>query len=124
MSARNEGKKITPRTFEAQLHEALKFFGDDLPSTDEEIRVFINSIGETKVELPANIANAADLFKDIVSKNSKITTDSVSLMSMAAHGQSECHLPKDIEAQLKIDLTSGKRVKPRGGNERSKKERD
>jgi hypothetical protein len=119
MTDKKNNTSPTSENFEADLYEALKFYGDDLPETDEEIRAFIKTIGETKIELPSSLSDPVNLFKKIISSSSKTHSNVPS--AMAAHGQNETELPDHIEEKLKRDIKNGKRIVPSSDNGSQKK---
>lgn len=108
MSTNNQEKKSST-SFEQEIYESLKFFGLHLPDTDEEIQEFVETFGDTKVELPESIADAKKLFEKI-SPGKEHEGKPIKPLAWAAQGQKGEELPDYILKKLDKDIQSGKRI--------------
>jgi len=105
------------KTFEQELSQALKYYGFDMPESEEEIDKYVRTFGNTKIELPNSISDAEMLFDKLSEAR---TTSSDSFSAMAAQGEEGDTLSDDVLEDIKKDIKSGKRVnKGENGNIKS-----
>jgi len=109
------GKKRTIKNFEERLFEALGNQGYVLPESDEEIRQYLISIGETKLEMPESLSDPDAIYYNAMSSLHE------NVVGMAAHEHKEgIDLPQSLLDKLDEDAKSGNIIKNEKGGKGKK----
>ena len=108
------GKKRTIKNFEEKLFEALGNQGYVLPESDEEIRQYLISIGETKLEMPESLSDPDAIYYNAMNSLHE------NVVGMAAYEHKEgIDLPQSLLDKLDEDAKRGNIIK----NEKGAKEK-
>ncbi|MBL6446398.1 hypothetical protein JMN32_08770 [Fulvivirga sp. 29W222] len=106
--ANMDNSRKSDKSFEQELSEALRYYGYEMPESNEEIEKYVKMFGDTKIELPKSIADAEELFDNLVEHHD---TASEKFSAMAAQGEEGDTISKDILDDIKKDIKTGKRIK-------------
>ena len=112
MASKNESNKFS-ESFDRQVYDALKFYGYNLPESDEEIESYIEMFGNTKIELPDSVNDANQIYKKFMEdekydEHSDIGDVVTAIAAQAGEGNS---LPDHIKDKIEESIKSGRRVK-------------
>ncbi|WP_350292480.1 hypothetical protein [uncultured Croceitalea sp.] len=110
MASNNESNKFS-ESFERQVYDALKFYGYNLPESDEEIESYVEMFGNTKIELPDSIDDPNQIYKKFLEENQDEGAyggDDIS--AIAAQAEEGKDLPDHIKNKIENSIKYGKRV--------------
>lgn len=112
MASNNESNKFS-ESFERQVYDALKFYGYNLPESDEEIESYVEMFGNTKIELPDDVDDADHIYKKFMKENQDDGNADGSISAMAAQAEEGNSLPDNIIKKIEDSIKNGRRVNPR-----------
>tara|TARA_R110002124_G_scaffold224592_5_gene389913 strand:- start:3782 stop:4141 length:360 start_codon:yes stop_codon:yes gene_type:complete len=109
MTSKQESNGFS-ESFERQVYDALKFYGYNLPESDEEIESYVKMFGNTKFELPDSVDDADNIFDKFMEENDDHNITDTDVTAMAAQGEEGDILPDYIKKKIEDDIKTGRRV--------------
>lgn len=110
MASNNESNKFS-ESFERQVYDALKFYGYNLPESDEEIESYVEMFGNTKIELPDAVDDADQIYKKFIEENQDDgNADGGDISALAAQAEEGNKLPDHIKEKIEDSIKNGRRV--------------
>ncbi|UII77146.1 hypothetical protein LV716_04985 [Flagellimonas sp. HMM57] len=110
MASSNESNKFS-ESFERQVYDALKFYGYNLPESDEEIESYVEMFGNTKIELPDAVGNPDEIYKKFLEENQdEITDEGGDISAIAAQAEEGEDLPDHVKKKIEDSIKYGRRV--------------